>query len=73
MSCIAKERTKFVDGCVAQGHDRAFGEQMFDTIEPFADYSFNKSHTVGYGLVTWQTAYLKANHPASTSPRCSRA
>ncbi len=60
---LAKERTKFVDGCVAQGHDRAFGEQMFDTIEPFADYSFNKSHTVGYGLVTWQTAYLKANHP----------
>src|SRR4051812_15957852 len=60
---LAKERTKFVDGCVSQGHDRAFGEQMFDTIEPFADYSFNKSHTVGYGLVTWQTAYLKANHP----------
>ena len=60
---IAKERTKFVDGCVAQGHEREFGEQMFDTIEPFADYSFNKSHTVGYGLVTYQTAYLKANHP----------
>jgi DNA polymerase-3 subunit alpha len=60
---IAKERTKFVEGCVAQGHDREFGEQMFDTIEPFADYSFNKSHTVGYGFVTWQTAYLKANHP----------
>ena len=60
---LAKERTKFVDGCVSQGHDRAFGEQMFDTIEPFADYSFNKSHTVGYGLVTWQTAYLKANYP----------
>ncbi len=60
---IVKERVKFVDGCVAQGHERAFGEQMFDTIEPFADYSFNKSHTVGYGLVTYQTAYLKANHP----------
>ena len=60
---IVKERSKFVDGCVAQGHERAFGEQMFDTIEPFADYSFNKSHTVGYGLVTYQTAYLKANHP----------
>ena len=36
---------------------------MFDTIEPFADYSFNKSHSVGYGFVTYQTAYLKANHP----------
>jgi DNA polymerase III subunit alpha len=60
---IVKERSKFVDGCEAQGHGREFGEQMFDTIEPFADYSFNKSHTVGYGLVTFQTAYLKANHP----------
>ena len=36
---------------------------MFDTIEPFADYSFNKSHSVGYGYVAYQTAYLKANYP----------
>ena len=36
---------------------------MFDTIEPFADYSFNKSHSIGYGFVAYQTAYLKANHP----------
>jgi DNA polymerase-3 subunit alpha len=62
-SLIAKERSKFVDGCVAQGHERQFGENMFDIIEPFADYSFNKSHSVGYGLVAYQTAYLKANHP----------
>jgi DNA polymerase-3 subunit alpha len=60
---IAKERTKFVDGCEAQGHSREFGERMFDIIEPFADYSFNKSHSVGYGFVAYQTAYLKANHP----------
>ena len=60
---IAKERTKFVEGCVAQGHDRQFGEEIFDTIEPFADYSFNKSHSVGYGYLAYQTAYLKANHP----------
>jgi DNA polymerase III subunit alpha len=62
-SLIAKERSKFVDGCVAQGHSRDFGEEMFDIIEPFADYSFNKSHSVGYGLVAYQTAYLKANYP----------
>jgi DNA polymerase-3 subunit alpha len=62
-SLIAKERSKFVEGCVAQGHSREFGEHMFDIIEPFADYSFNKSHSVGYGLVAYQTAYLKANHP----------
>ena len=62
-SLIAKERSKFVDGCVTQGHSREFGEKMFDIIEPFADYSFNKSHSVGYGLVAYQTAYLKANYP----------
>ncbi len=60
---IAKERSKFVDGCVASGHDRAFGERIFDTIEPFADYSFNKSHSVGYGYLAYQTAFLKANFP----------
>ncbi|HEY3096714.1 MAG TPA: DNA polymerase III subunit alpha [Acidimicrobiia bacterium] len=62
-SLIAKERSKFVDGCDAQGYGREFGEKMFDIIEPFADYSFNKSHSVGYGLVAYQTAYLKANYP----------
>jgi DNA polymerase-3 subunit alpha len=62
-SLIAKERSKFVEGCVAQGHTRDFGEEMFNIIEPFADYSFNKSHSVGYGYVAYQTAYLKANYP----------
>ncbi|MCL4292148.1 MAG: DNA polymerase III subunit alpha [Acidimicrobiia bacterium] len=60
---IAKERSKFVDGCERQGYGRDFGEKMFDIIEPFADYSFNKSHSFGYGLIAYQTAYLKANHP----------
>jgi DNA polymerase-3 subunit alpha len=60
---IAKERTKFVDGCVANGHTEAFGNDFFDMIEPFADYSFNKSHSFGYGYVTYQTAWLKANFP----------
>jgi len=62
-SLIAKERSKFVEGCVAHGHRREFGEEMFDIIEPFADYSFNKSHSVGYGYVAYQTAFLKANYP----------
>ncbi|HEU5308881.1 MAG TPA: DNA polymerase III subunit alpha [Acidimicrobiia bacterium] len=61
---IAQERTKFVEGCIANGHPSEFAEGMFDTIEPFADYSFNKSHSFGYGYVTYQTAWLKANHPA---------
>ena len=60
---IAKERAKFVAGCEREGYGEAFGNEMFDIIEPFADYSFNKSHSVGYGFVAYQTAYLKANHP----------
>jgi len=62
-SLIVQERSKFVDGCVAQGHPREFGEAIFDTVEPFADYSFNKSHSVAYGYLAYQTAYLKANYP----------
>src|SRR5262249_106251 len=60
---IAKERSKFVDGCIANGHSKEFAEAYFDKIEPFADYSFNKSHTVGYGFITYQTPWLKANYP----------
>src|SRR5262249_37187281 len=51
------------EGCIAQGHSREFGERIFDTIEPFADYSFNRSHSFAYGLVAYQTAFLKAHHP----------
>ncbi len=60
---IAAEREKFVAGCVRQGYDEVLGTQLFDIIEPFADYAFNKSHSYGYGLVAYQTAWLKANHP----------
>ncbi|MGH9001218.1 MAG: DNA polymerase III subunit alpha, partial [Acidimicrobiia bacterium] len=60
---IAAERVKFVAGCDGRGYGAEFGERMFDVIEPFADYSFNKSHSVGYGYVSYQTAYLKAHHP----------
>ncbi len=60
---IAKERVKFVEGCEANGYGRKLGDDWFDIIEPFADYAFNKSHSYGYGLVSYQTAYLKANYP----------
>src|SRR5690606_20565020 len=58
---IAKERTKFVEGCEATGYGAELGTAWFDIIEPFADYAFNKSHSYGYGFVAYQTAYLKAN------------
>ncbi len=59
---IVAERQTFVDGCEETGYGRELGEQLFDTMEPFADYAFNKSHSYGYGLVSYQTAYLKANY-----------
>ena len=61
---MAQERTKFVDGCEATGYGAALGTQLFDIIEPFADYAFNKAHSAAYGLVSYWTAYLKANYPA---------
>jgi DNA polymerase-3 subunit alpha len=60
---IKAEREKFIDGCEATGYGRELGEQLFDIIEPFADYAFPKSHAYGYGLIAYQTAYLKANYP----------
>ena len=60
---IAKEREKFVAGTDATGYGAAIGTALFDIIEPFADYAFNKSHSYGYGLVAYQTAYLKAHYP----------
>ncbi len=60
---IAREREKFVAGCVATGYGAEVGTKLFDIIEPFADYAFNKSHSYGYGLVAYQTAWLKANYP----------
>jgi DNA polymerase-3 subunit alpha len=60
---MAKERDAFEAGCERTGYGRALGKELFDVIEKFADYAFNKSHTFGYGLVTYQTAYLKAHYP----------
>ncbi|MEA2971843.1 MAG: polymerase subunit alpha [Actinomycetota bacterium] len=60
---IGMERVKFVAGCEATGYGSDLGTKLFDIIEPFADYAFNKSHAFAYGMVAYQTAWLKANHP----------
>ena len=57
------EKDKFIDAVEANGYTRTLGEQWFDIIEPFADYAFPKAHAYGYGLIAFQTAWLKANHP----------
>lgn len=60
---LKAEREKFVAGCISQGYGQELGTALFDIIEPFADYAFNKSHSYGYGLVAYQTAWLKAHYP----------
>lgn len=62
---IQEQKIKFIDGCVAQGVDRKIGEKVFEFIEPFAGYGFNRSHAACYALIGYQTAYLKAHFPAA--------
>ena len=62
-SVMAAERTSFVQGCVAQGYTEEVGRDIFKLIGHFAGYGFNRSHSAGYGLVAYQTAYLKAHYP----------
>lgn len=57
------ERAKFVDGCVKNLIPHAAAEKIFDQMAKFASYGFNKSHSAPYGLLAYQTAYLKANYP----------
>ena len=61
---MAKQKQAFTDGCVRKKTcGAAKAGQIFDQIAEFASYGFNKSHSAAYGIVTFQTAYLKANHP----------
>lgn len=60
---MARERPKFVEGAVANGVPRAKAGEVFDLLEKFANYGFNKSHAAAYAVVSYQTAWLKANHP----------
>lgn len=57
------ERTKFVAGATANGYEAKKANEIFDFIEPFARYGFNKSHSVAYALLAYQTAWLKAHYP----------
>ena len=56
-------RQKFIDGAQEQGIDGELAAKIFEFVEPFAGYGFNKSHAAAYGWISYQTAYLKANYP----------
>ncbi len=61
---LAKEYQPFAAGMRANGYSDSAVKTLWDILVPFASYAFNKSHTAGYGLVSYWTAYLKANYPA---------
>ncbi|TAJ77976.1 MAG: DNA polymerase III subunit alpha [Gallionellaceae bacterium] len=62
---MAEHRDIFVGGAVKRGIDDKLATRLFDLMEMFAGYGFNKSHSAAYALVSYQTAYLKAHYPAS--------
>ena len=62
---MAKQREIFVEGAGKNNIDAVKANEIFDTMEKFAGYGFNKSHAAAYSLVAYQTAYLKCHHPAA--------
>lgn len=60
---MAKLRDDFINRCVNNGIEREVAEKVFNTIEKFAEYGFNKSHSTAYATISYQTAYLKAHYP----------
>jgi len=61
---MARQRSGFVDGAAERGVDRGLAAFIFDLVEKFAGYGFNKSHSAAYALLSYQTAWLKAHYPA---------
>ncbi|MBL8726134.1 MAG: DNA polymerase III subunit alpha [Planctomycetes bacterium] len=60
---MAKFKDQFIAGAKAQSYGEKFAKELFETMEYFAGYGFNKSHSTAYALVTYQTAWLKAHYP----------
>lgn len=59
---LTSENKRFVDKCVKQGYSKDIAQEIYDYIVKFADYGFNRSHSVAYSLVAYQMAYLKVNY-----------
>jgi len=60
---LEKLTPDFINGCINNGYDRKLAEDVYGLIMEFANYGFNKSHSIAYGLLAYQLAYLKANYP----------
>src|SRR5262249_10332694 len=57
------EHERFISGAQEKGYSEQDAQRIWDLIEPFAGYAFNKAHSYSYGTIAYQTAYLKANYP----------
>ncbi|MFH0863698.1 MAG: DNA polymerase III subunit alpha [Candidatus Gottesmanbacteria bacterium] len=62
-SLMEKEKEKFIAGCQKQGYSKAVAEKVFSLIEKFVGYGFNKAHSASYGMIAYQTAYMKVHYP----------
>jgi DNA polymerase-3 subunit alpha len=62
---MGKQHKKFIDGAVARGVQKSKAQALWEYIEPFAGYGFNKSHSVAYAMLAYKTAYLKAHYPVA--------
>lgn len=60
---MERQKEKFIKGAKKNGMDKKKAEELFKLIEPFSGYGFNKAHAASYGMVAYQTAYMKANYP----------
>ena len=60
---LAKQKQKFIDGCIVNGFDEEKANTLYKLIEKFSMYGFNKAHSVGYSKITTIMAYLKSNYP----------
>ncbi len=60
---LDEQREAFVEGCLRQGHSRKLAEELYELILKFANYGFNRAHSAAYGLIAYQTAYLKTHFP----------
>ncbi len=63
---VAMEKMKplFIEGAINKGHDKKSAEELFELFQKFADYGFNKAHSIAYSILAFQTAWLKAHYPA---------
>jgi len=62
---MSRQRKIFIEGATSKGYSTNLAVRLFDLMEKFAEYGFNKSHTAAYAFITYQTAWLKSHHPAA--------